>query len=325
MAVVLLGVIAVITVYNVYNKQTQSQNRAKVKKAMATYETMLNKVIIENQIKTDGELVQWADADEGCANVKNYFKITQTDGNNPCQFKTSDKVWWDVSNIERPMIAIDDDYLVPIYAESKEINYAFYMVGRFDEQGILRINDNNYEQSLKVNTKNIEAQIKLWTFISSGKYKDKCDKDAGCSAMRDYGKSCSSGSVNAYNEACYTKQVSGELLVWGEDGKMKIALSGCDASGKNCKSTRYITDDEAEGGHSFISYQQCNKDAKECKTFNAFKYTDTTGGRDYGTYYSGCKADGKDCNCVRAYRVYQPNKHHVIGFSGGSSTKCDYN
>ena len=48
----ILGVVAAITVPSLINKQTESANRTKVKKAMAAYEKALTQMVIENDIRS---------------------------------------------------------------------------------------------------------------------------------------------------------------------------------------------------------------------------------------------------------------------------------
>ena len=149
---VILGIVAGITIPVLLNKYVEKSNRTKVKKAMTAYESIFNKIIIENNIKTDSQLTTWANSD--CANTAQYFKETNFINNNLCKFKTSDNVYWDISNIENPIIILKNDTLndteANIRLKAKDIsnNTVFGMVGRFDNaNGSTRINDYKYEMT----------------------------------------------------------------------------------------------------------------------------------------------------------------------------------
>ena len=167
----ILGVVAAITVPMLINKQMEAANRTKVKKAMATYEKALNQMIIENDIK--GDVAQLNDAT--CSKTKVYFKAVETQGD--CRFKTSDRVWWDITNIENPIIMLKDEYKttdlntettgLKALAQSSENKEVFGMVGRFAD-GVLRINDNGFESTNGSDAQKAEV-AKLYGFINNEK------------------------------------------------------------------------------------------------------------------------------------------------------------
>ena len=103
----ILGVVAAITVPMLINKQIGAANRTKLKKAMAVYEKALNQMIIDNDIKSSpiSEIEGFRDED-GCSVSTVYFKKINGDG---CRFQTADKVWWDISDIEHPLISLKDE------------------------------------------------------------------------------------------------------------------------------------------------------------------------------------------------------------------------
>ena len=160
--VVVLGIIATLTIPALVNKNKESVAKTKVRKAMAAYESALNKMIIENDLKSDDTLTAWAgNSDNGCANSTNYFKKVQGDG---CIFKTSDGIWWDISNIERPLIAFKQDDLITEKANAANDKTAFVLVGRFGNDGSLRVDDLAYETTN--DTANSKAQVeKLYSLL----------------------------------------------------------------------------------------------------------------------------------------------------------------
>ena len=165
--IVVLGIIATLTIPALVNKNKESVAKTKVRKAMAAYESALNKMIIENDLKSHETLTAWAgDAENNCANSSNYFKKVQGDG---CIFKTSDGIWWNISNIERPVISFKEitaqnAATITANANSENDKTAFVLVGRFGNDGTLRVDDLAYETANDTN--NSKAQVeKLYTLL----------------------------------------------------------------------------------------------------------------------------------------------------------------
>ena len=173
--IVVLGIIATLTIPALVNKNKESVAKTKVRKAMAAYESALNKMIIENDLKSDTALNTWAGAN--CANSTNYFKKVQGDG---CIFKTSDGIWWNISNIERPIIAFKQDDLAQEKANAANDKTAFVLVGRFGTDGSLRVDDLGYETGHDYEGSLAQVQ-KLYNFLSgkksSGTEAVNCDED----------------------------------------------------------------------------------------------------------------------------------------------------
>ena len=97
----ILGVVASITIPALIQKYIEATNRVKVKKAMAAYEKAINQMVVEENIA--GSIKAWAGAD--CSETSKYFKIINGGG---CRFQTADKVWWDITDIEHPVIAFNE-------------------------------------------------------------------------------------------------------------------------------------------------------------------------------------------------------------------------
>ena len=138
---------------------------------MASYEKAINFIILENDIKSTEELKDFGE-EENCKFSKAYFKTVQ-DGANDCIFKTADRVWWDITDLTNPILILKDSLKDKTKTElqtlAKNINdkTVFSMVGRFDDIGTLRVNDNAYEQGLSNNLINQAYMIKLWHFINN--------------------------------------------------------------------------------------------------------------------------------------------------------------
>ena len=159
---VILGVVAAITIPVLVNRHVEAERRTKYRKAMSVYESALNKMVIENNIKSDTGIINWAEED--CSNTSAYFKSAQNleeDGNETlCKFRASDGVFWDISDIKRPIVALREQDLNEETANS-DTNRAFYMFGWIDEQGSLRVDDLG-----KITGDDKVALIKLYDFIN---------------------------------------------------------------------------------------------------------------------------------------------------------------
>ena len=182
--VAVLGIIAVLTVPALINRHIEAANRAKIKKAMAVYETALNNIVISNGLKSNAELYSGDNAfapSGDCSKTINYFKVSkQLDENDQCKFMTSDRVYWDISDINKPIVALKEEYLTPVQASDTTTTNAFYFLGYFGNDGILRVNDNIYEQIYGTND-DVKAMVKLYEYTNKIKIEVlseflKCEK-----------------------------------------------------------------------------------------------------------------------------------------------------
>ena len=132
-------------------------------------------MVIENGIKSDTALTNWADSDtkNDCANTSAYFKVSRNlelnGSETHCKFRAADGVFWDISDIKKPLIALREQDLNAETAQS-DTNRAFYMFGWLDEQGSLRSNDMG-----KIDATNKADLEKLYDFIA-GKTKTSMGK-----------------------------------------------------------------------------------------------------------------------------------------------------
>ena len=162
-----MGVIAAITVPSLISKQKDVTNRVKLKKAMATYDKAISQMSIVSGFKTKEVFKNWAEKNN-CENAVSYFKIA---GNTRegCKFRTSDGIWWDVSNIDRTMISFKESDLEEEKAKNLNDWTAFILVTSFDASNeTLRVDDLGYETNNDIN--NSKAQVeKLYNFIKNVK------------------------------------------------------------------------------------------------------------------------------------------------------------
>ena len=137
-----LGVVAAITVPALVRNHIENSNRVKLKKSMSVYDYAFNKMVVENGIKGDDGITAFAPLNN-CSNTSEYFKIAETlsdDNGTNCRFKSMDGVFWDISDIRKPIVALREQDLNSATANSRT-NRAFYFYGWFDNNGTVRVDD----------------------------------------------------------------------------------------------------------------------------------------------------------------------------------------
>ena len=183
--VVVMGIIAMLTVPNVIKKYQEAQQRLKIKRSMTVYDLAITRMTVENDLRSEADLKAWADDD--CSNTSKYFKVSKFDGSeNKCQFKTSDGVWWNISDIMNPIIALSEQALIDAIANGTDGLKSFKLVTSFDGGiGSFRVDDIGFEKAklealltLSENEtkeevqENVEELEKLFGFINDKKSKD---------------------------------------------------------------------------------------------------------------------------------------------------------
>ena len=169
MVLAILGIVAAITVPATIKNTTDRANRVKVRKALTVYEALIEKTRIENNLQSLEEINNWTNNDGNCTNGRKYFKIIKefNDNNTPsCKFMTSEKLWWDISTISKPIISFKKEDLTGEKATSNK-DIAFFMATRQTENAF-RIND--YQQD----SRNKNALCKILYFAKI--IPEKCHK-----------------------------------------------------------------------------------------------------------------------------------------------------
>ena len=277
--VVLLGIVAAILVPNLIKNQVENANRTKVKKAMASYEKAINYMIIENDIRSTESLRELGQ--NNCQYTREYFK-TVKDGATNCIFKTADRVWWNITDITNPILILkedqrgkDSDELLK-FAKDVDNQTIFAMVGRFDDLGTLRVNDNAYEQANgTTNQRNYVG--KLWYFITQspsvliGIQKCQVEGAATCTV------------TNNGVSVTYTKIITTHDIVITED-QANHRLRTYDRETKSIKDNSSI----AAAGYYWISDDLGKLSEEEAKdmTGSVCKTQDCL---DNGDYYEAAK------------------------------------
>lgn len=158
----MLGIVAMLTIPSLYFRHTQSLNRTKVKKSMSNYDSLIRRMKAEHKLSNEDIFNTWVRENANCGNTTQYFIKNEGNG---CIFRTSDDVWWNITDINKPIIAFKHDDLTSANAEDLNSNTAFYFVNSFDNNNRVRINDIEYERQEE--SDNIQILEKLYNFISN--------------------------------------------------------------------------------------------------------------------------------------------------------------
>ena len=294
---VILGIVAAITIPALVRRHVESSNRTKIRKAMAVYDTAINKMVVENGIKSNDALINEFNADKNnnsCAKSRAYFKVSQ-DGANDCTFRASDGVWWNISDINHPIIAFNEDDLTDEIA-SGDTNKAFKLVGYMDGTGILRVGD------LGVATDdNKTALSKLYNFVNNVKSSDNNEKicDSYCEYKSgNFSEKCTDGNKIGSNfdpnkdyysvyKSC-TYEWGDELHIFNDKGQ-EIAFTLSDGSYPSF----YYYDDNGQ-----LMYEKSCEDVNcEVYTYNVYSYENRQDGLVKQTVRYECSNyNGTNCD-----------------------------
>ena len=160
---VILGVVAAITVPALVRNQMEVQNRTRLRKAMTVYDMAINKMVVENNFKSNTALTDWANGNN-CVNTREYFKIVH-DGKNGCIFSTAGGLWWNISDITKLIVGFNENDI-----EAANSTTSFQLVSHFDPNGALRVDDLAYE--LKINSDDLDSLQKIYAFINGEKVEE---------------------------------------------------------------------------------------------------------------------------------------------------------
>ena len=227
--IVLWGVVSAIIIPSTIKKHSETVKRAKIKKALETYNAVIERIVVEHRFKTTAALDDWAAGPNGnCANARAYFNISETREN--CIFKTHDGIWWYLNSNDRlrngkrkvsMSRAIVSLKLSTTNAEAKNVNLlknnlykkasredwydTFFFVTTFDSKGSPRILDLQYGMQ-NGDWAQLSPSIKVYGFFDKKDFfdymplndncgytvKDKDDKDVkitNCCRLTDHGTS----------------------------------------------------------------------------------------------------------------------------------------
>ena len=317
-ALTILGIVAAITVPQLVRRQQEVANRTKFKKAVMSYESVMNKIAVMNDLKSNPAIQSWATKDgtiSDCSVAYDYFKSVKllSDGSK-CRFKTADGVFWDITDIQRPIIALKEKDLNDDTAKSTT-NRAFYLYGQYDGQGILRVTEPNFNYNLvSANADDTNSSVeRLWAYLkgeTSTTNEEACDNNCKiqtnkrnilnkakdlfkneCLGSNVGNLSCRHCSTYSGNQ-CIANQWAAAAKIYDENGKIIGSASNCtdvfDIT--TCNGVTII--DETTYPNKSIEYTNCNWQTLDC---TSSKITDTTI-PNKTIVYKNC--DGQAQNCT---------------------------
>ena len=336
--VVVLGIIATLTIPALVNKQKESVAKTKVRKAMSAYELAIQKMTIENDLKSVGALEEWANPDRECEDTRQYFKTVEGEG---CIFKTSDGLWWNISDIMHPVISLKkmdweiegqtpDD--INEKADNPDDYTAFYLVTTFNEEiGAFRTNDLEFERNKDKKSQDYKRVKKLYIFL---KYIEPDGPPAYLTAYKNKGI-CTNGAFNGYDEngkiifqiskPCSVCNNEVKKYDYYDDGKLKHEYS-CNEDGEECGVNRtYNYDSHGTLIDSYHTYTY-DDDGKITSMYSTVPYGEPKGLTTYSydssgnltTKLIGCDNNGENCSKSERYDYSYEN-----GQKTGVKYSCD--
>ena len=310
---VILGVVAAITVPALVRNQMEAQNRTRLRKAMTVYDMAINKMVVENNFKSNTALTDWGNGNN-CVNTKPYFKSVQ-DGNNNCRFRTSDGIWWDITDITRPKIDLrNDDFSNP--------STIFQMFAHFGKDGELRVDDIQYDianvQTDKyIKQSDVDNLTTLYNFANNKKEDTKslfeeC-KEKGKTSCEIEGvqyilKTNLTGQCIDYPEG---KSCGSTGDYWITENPVTISLYGMDAAKIDENCTEYC-----EYNYYDAAKNYCKKQGSNMATLGELKTLGYTGTDDYSGFWANEESnnegyyidyDGTIATSIKNYYSYNFN------------------
>ena len=281
---IILGVVAMITIPSTVNRVNKRANRTKLQKAMAAYDSVINKIVVEHNIRSLALLNQFDNAETRCSNIKNYFKVVEErSGNHPCEFKTADGVWWNVGegvNLSKIIVAFKDTDLTVSNAVDETNEKAFYLQADFDRNGSPRVLDHAYGWNSGLNSM-IFNTAKINSYLGKKDAYQICDPNdrnpkscmkqtkgnANCTGTKDGKPTNNNCEFNLYDangkptllrRGCKSEGQCSNVLTQSytmpsEDKVQAVSrLTDCDNQGDNCKHISIMIYDRTEDGMAKI-------------------------------------------------------------------------
>ena len=132
MVLVLIGTVVGITIPTFLHNHRESEIRTKIKKSAALYESVFKRLAVDNNCLSDSCMNRIT-----CENRRRVFAVIEIEeDDNSCIFRTSDNVWWNMTDITNPVVATQRNKLGNLDDAD-----AAYMFSGHVESGVLRIND----------------------------------------------------------------------------------------------------------------------------------------------------------------------------------------
>lgn len=267
--VVILGIVAAITIPSAIKHNSKSISKTKIKKAMAAYERFVQTAKIENNLYSINDFENFKN-NNNCEASLRYFKINRHDAQNPCMFRTSDGLWWNL-NPGSPPVALEQMAIVStdrekltennprrIYELVRDLNdndlYAFTV--SVDQNGAFRVNDYDYEMKA-CGSKGIGKCLitfKVFNYINDGKLLPSVESLSNDSKVVT--RNC--------NNAAKLCGLGTDVKFLGKTKSEGFVMQGtnCDMYGNNC--TEYKT-----CGYGYCQILlDCDNDGNGCRCKN---------------------------------------------------------
>ncbi len=283
---VILGVIAMITIPPVIRQHMKAVARTKIKKSMTVYDLAIQKMTVEHDLRTDLELANWANSVADCGNTSPYFKIVSGSG---CQFKTSDGVWWNISDILNPAIGLTENDINIFLNGDRDNPKAFAFVTSYDlTTSAFRINDLMWEKSqTPADEQKIEDLEKLFEFLNPNKVFLSDPNDVAQTIVKQF-LSVKCTTRNGSSTSC-------EKYDYDNNGNRTAIYSRCDVNGNNCSNSEKY---EYDSNGNLTAEYTCDGIGNNCTDSNKYEY-DSNG--DQTAYYYGCDVNGNNCSGSNKY------------------------
>ena len=248
-----MGVIAIITLPQVIKSHIEAKNRVKIKKAMTVYDLAIQKMALDNDIKSEQELRTWADTEERnqCANTSVYFKITKGSG---CIFQTGDGISWYINDIMKPVVSvkkINDAEDAINRANTKNDKSAFYFYTLYDRfSGVFRTDDLVYTKN-NADSETAENLQDLFDWLANKKDNEINDNTIGDNQTGEPEEnsepqipsySCNSNGCCANYLGGYCSEITlPTVKVVDPNGRQTNSCSGCTSENEctSCNNTIY--------------------------------------------------------------------------------------
>lgn len=140
---VALGLLLIIFIPKCFHNYKESLNRMKIKKTMNTYDDAITKIVVDNDLRTEIALKEWGKNTNTCDNTIKYFQYKDREG---CIFKTANGIFWDISDITKPLIAFTRKDLEFAQTNGTDGQKSFMLAASFDNSSdTLKVNDLEFE------------------------------------------------------------------------------------------------------------------------------------------------------------------------------------
>lgn len=309
---VVLGIIAALTMPSLINRQMKSQKRTKLHKAMSVYDLAMTKMVVENQIKSDQALSEWAGED--CSNSAAYFKITEKlSEDTSCVFRAPDGLYWNISDIENPIVSFDKDNIKNgVLVTDTTDETTFGLSSQFDDNGSFRVSDIAVatDAAEKIKLKKVYDYLNKKTSGQEVANRPKADWEKyidgeldlpECEEPRNSG--LYSSMLTPICSNCTNCKISGPIYVSGRgtgskrfdpptavgftyqkmdlyhdaNGGLVVATLCKDKEGTDC---RYFFAENDSKGYPIAQRVGCDSQGKNCEAMTNFEYKHY----DDGTY-----------------------------------------